>query len=60
MEKMLTPHNSLVGECSQTKVTKAKETIKVPWHWDNVHQRAFDHVKATIAKEVVLAYPDCS
>jgi hypothetical protein len=23
-------------------------------------QRAFDHVKATIAKEVVLAYPDYS
>jgi hypothetical protein len=30
----------------------------VPWHWDEVHQRAFDHVKATIAKYVVLAYPD--
>jgi hypothetical protein len=32
----------------------------VPWHWDEVHQRAFNHVKATIAKEVVLAYPDYS
>jgi hypothetical protein len=32
----------------------------VPWHWDKVHQRAFDHVKATIAKEVVLANPDYS
>jgi hypothetical protein len=32
----------------------------VPWHGDEVHQRAFDHVKATIAKEVVLAYPDYS
>jgi hypothetical protein len=31
-----------------------------PWHWDAVHQRAFDHVKATIAKDVVLAYPDYS
>jgi hypothetical protein len=27
-------------------------------HWDEVHQRAFDHGKATIAKEVVLAYPE--
>ncbi len=27
---------------------------------DAVHQRAFDHVKATIAKDVVLAYPDYS
>jgi hypothetical protein len=50
----------LVGECSQTKVTRAKRTKKVPWHWDDVHQRAFDHVKATIAREVVLAYPDYS
>jgi hypothetical protein len=35
-------------------------TKKVPWHWDEVHQRAFDHVKATIAKYAVLAYPDYS
>ena len=56
--KMLAPLTSLVGECGQTKTTKAKGTKKVPWHWDEVHQRAFDHVKATIAKDVVLAYPD--
>ncbi len=56
---MLTPLTSLVGgECSQTKTTKAKGTKKVPWHWDEVHQRAFDHIKATIAKDVVLSYPD--
>jgi hypothetical protein len=29
-------------------------------YWDEVHQRAFDHVKATIAKDAVLAYPDYS
>ena len=57
---MLAPLTSLVGECGQTKVSKAKGTKKVPWHWDKVHQKAFDHVKATIAKEVVLAYPDFS
>jgi hypothetical protein len=57
---MLDPLNSLVGECGQTKTTKAKGTKKVPWHWDEVHQRAFNHVKATIAKDVVLAYPDYS
>ncbi len=57
---MLAPLTSLVGECGQTKTTKAKGTKKVPWHWDEVHQRAFDHVKATIAKDVVLAYPDYS
>ncbi len=57
---MLAPLISLVGECSQTKTTKAKGTKKLPWHQDEVHQRAFDHIKATIAKDVVLAYPDYS
>ncbi len=55
---MLTPLTSLVGECSQTNISKAKGTKRVPWHWDEVHQRAFDHVKATIAKDVVFAYLD--
>ncbi len=50
----------MVGECGQAKSTKVKGTKKVPWHWDEVHQRAFDHIKATIAKDVVLAYPDYS
>ncbi len=58
--KMLAPLTSLVGECGQTKTTKAIGTKKVPWHWDEVYQRAFNHVKATIAKYVVLAYPDYS
>jgi hypothetical protein len=57
---MLNPFTSLVGECGQTKSTLAKGTKKVPWHWDKVHQRAFNQVKATIAKDVVLAYPDYS
>ncbi len=43
---MLAPLTSLVGECSQTKSTKAKGTKKVPWHWDEIHQRAFDHLKS--------------
>ena len=57
---MLTPLTSLVGECGHTKVTKKLGTKKAPWHWDTVHQEAFDLVKATIAKDVVLAYPDFS
>ncbi len=36
--KMLVPLTSLVGECGQTKVTKAKGTKKVPWHWEEFHQ----------------------
>ncbi len=57
---MLAPLTALVGECGRTKITKAKGTKKVPWHWDEVHQRAFNHVKATIARDVVLAYSDYS
>ncbi len=57
---MLAPLTSLVGECGQNKTTKDKGTKKVPWLWDEVHKRAFDHLKATIAKDVVLAYPDYS
>jgi hypothetical protein len=36
------------------------KTKKKPWQWDPVHQQAFDKVKAAIAKETVLAYPDFS
>ncbi len=56
--KMLAPLTLFVGECNQTKTSKAKGTKKIPWHWDEVHQIAFNQVKATIAKDVVLAYPD--
>ena len=56
--EMLAPLTDLVGECGQTKVTRANGTKKVPWHWDEVHQKAFDAVKTTITKDVVLAYPD--
>ncbi len=57
---MLAPLTSLVGECGQTKSTKAKGTKKVPWQWDEVHQRAFNHVKATTAEDGVLTYPNYS
>jgi hypothetical protein len=56
--EMLAPLINLVGECGETKTTKRNKTNKKPWWWESIHQQAFDHVKATIAKEVVLAYPD--
>ena len=55
---MLAPLTDLVGECGHTKVTRNNKTKKKPWHWDEVHQKAFDNVKATVAKDVTLAYPD--
>jgi hypothetical protein len=58
--KMLAPLTSLVGDCGHTKVTKGKETKRCLWHWDEVHQKGFDDVKATIAKDAVFAYPDYS
>jgi hypothetical protein len=56
--EMLAPLSDLVGECGETKTTRKNKVKKRPWHWDSIHQTAFDNVKTTIAKEVVLAYPD--
>jgi hypothetical protein len=56
--EMLAPLTGLVGECGETKTTKKNKTKKKPWRWESIHQRVFDNVKATITKEVVLAYPD--
>jgi hypothetical protein len=55
---MLAPFSDLVGECGDTKTTRKNKVKKTPWHWDSIHQIAFDNVKANIVKEVVLAYPD--
>jgi hypothetical protein len=57
---MLVPLTDLVGESRHTKTTRANNTKKLPWHWDAVHQNAFNNMKATIARKVTLAYPDCS
>ncbi len=54
----LAPLTDLVGECGETKATKKKGIKKKPWRWESIHQQTFDNVKATIAKEVVLAYLD--
>ena len=58
--EMLASLTSLVGECDHTKMTMAKKTKKLAWHWDEVHQTAFDNIKAIIVRDVVLAYPDYS
>jgi hypothetical protein len=52
------PLIDLVGECGETKTTKKNKTKKKPWRWESIHQQAFDNIKATIAKEVVLVYLD--
>jgi hypothetical protein len=55
---MLALLTDLVGACGETKTTKKNKTKKLPWKWDPIHQQGFGDVKATIAKDVVLAYPD--
>jgi hypothetical protein len=39
---------------------QGQKTKKVPWHWDEEHQKAFDDVKAGIAQDAALAYPNYS
>jgi hypothetical protein len=53
--EILSPLTSLVGECGTTKALKKK---KVCWNWEEIHQKAFDNVTATIARDVVFVYPD--
>jgi hypothetical protein len=57
---MLAPLTDLVGECGATKTTRMNKIKKKPWLWDPINQQVFDNVKAAIAKETVLAYPDFS
>ncbi len=56
--EMLAPLTDLVGECGETKTTKKNKTKKKPWRWESIHQQAFNNVKATIAKKVVMTNPD--
>jgi hypothetical protein len=57
--EMLAPLTDLLGECGETKATKTNGTKKKPcWRWDSIDQQAFDNIKTTIAKELVLAYLD--
>ena len=57
---MIAPLTSLVEECSHVKLISGNKTKKCQWHWEMVHQKAFNDVKAKIAKDSVLAYPDYS
>jgi hypothetical protein len=49
-----------LGSAVRPKPVKQKGPRRYPGIWDEVHQKAFNHVKATTAKDVVLAYPDYS
>ena len=51
---------SEVGEFGYTKQSNQSKVKCKPWYWTEVHQKAFDAVKVTIAKDVTLAYHDYS
>lgn len=53
--KMLSPLTNPAGECGHTKVTQATKTKCKPWHWDEVHQTAFDNTKTQLLK--MLSWP---
>jgi hypothetical protein len=36
------------------------KTKKVPWLWDEVHQKASNDIKAIITRDASFAYPDYS
>ena len=57
---MLAPLSDLVAECGTSKPQRKAGVKKAPWHWDEVHQKAFEDIKEVIARDVVLAYPDFS
>jgi hypothetical protein len=54
--EMLVPLSDLVGECGEMKTTRKNKVKKRPWHWDSIHQTAFDNVKSTIAEEVLKPF----
>jgi hypothetical protein len=61
MEQNAHPSHLIGWRVQSDQSHKSKREQKgVPWHLNKVHQRDFNHVKATIPKEVVLAYPDYS
>eukprot|EP00804_Cyclotella_cryptica_P007931 CCRYP_019671-RA/>CCRYP_019671-RA protein AED:0.42 eAED:0.42 QI:0/0/0/0.5/0/0/2/0/238 len=58
--EMLSPLTGLVNNSGHTKQSKLIKVKKKCWKWTKEHQKAFDDVKATIAKDVSLTYPDYS
>ena len=55
---MIAPLTDLVRECGHTKVTRNIGTKKKAQYWDKTNQDSFDKIKETLARDVMLCYPD--
>ena len=56
--EMLSSLTNLIRVCIHTKIAWAIKTKHKSWHWDDMHQTAFENIKTSIATDVVLAYTD--
>ena len=57
---ILSPLTDLVGECGDKTSNKKKKSRGKKFHWDDVHQKAFDEMKKIVSREISMAYPDFS
>ncbi len=58
---MINYYRDMWYKCSEVLVPlSALSSKKVPWEWSDIHQKAFNDIKAVISKETLLAYPDFS
>jgi RNase H-like domain found in reverse transcriptase len=56
---MVNYYRNMWGKRSEILAPLAALTSKTAkWKWEAEHQKAFDNMKAMIAKEALLAYPD--
>ena len=54
------PTNKPCWQVWSYQINQGAKGSKILWLWEEIHHKAFDDVKATIAKDVTLAYPDFS
>jgi hypothetical protein len=57
--EMLAPLSDLVGECRETKTTRKNKVKNKPWHWNSIHQIAFDNVKTTTSETAPCPLQPC-
>ena len=54
----VTYYHDMFPKCSHILTPLTELTGKIPFKWTERHQNAFDEMKALIAKDVLVQYPD--